>query len=397
MGTSFTLVILIIYLYSISCTLSSDGHASTAIHYDYEAILSLALHVICLIIQTLVITHFYVKIRKPTRQISKAIKFAAIAVIMFVWIAILVDIAIGVLDFITKMDFDIYCYTIYYMRYIRIILFEVVLSLFWIIRLNHTFKYSALEIKFKTFVLIFSLILLLSFGLSVVFVIMFNEIKEDNIFYTELQPGFSDDDDPNAQPIISGNTCYIHWTSDTLFLLLASQVLILMENIGFAIIFLNKLKSLHKIVINSADLSSQSGQRVQKIYQLQQKHTLLAMIPLIVTFTCYALFDIANFFHLPVSSLYFLTNIDMIIKSICMILFFKFYARRFGQLCCCCIKCIGYTNDELFPYFNPDPEYKQPTIYAKVQKLNLQKQRRKERAKSIKKGIISEDVRHCIK
>ena len=165
-----------------------------------------------------------------------------------------------------------------------------------------------------------------------------------------------------------------------------------MENMGFSIIFWNKLKSLHKFVINSADLSRQSGQRVQKIYQLQQKHTLLAMIPLIVTFTCYALFDIANFFHLPVSSLYFLTNIDMIIKGICMILFFKFYARRFGQLCCCCIKCIGYTNDELFPYFNPDPEYKQPTIYAKVQKLNLQKQRRKERAKSIKKGIISEDV-----
>ena len=60
---------------------------STVRHYDYEAIISLALHTICFIVQSLVIIHFYVKIRKPTRQISKAIKFSAISVIIFVWIA----------------------------------------------------------------------------------------------------------------------------------------------------------------------------------------------------------------------------------------------------------------------------------------------------------------------
>ena len=396
MCANFTLVLYIIYLYCISCTFCVDSQDEMDIkHYDYEAIISLLFHVICFIIQSLIIAHFYVKIRKPTRQISKAIKFAAISVIMFVWIAILVDIAIGVLDFAVKLQFDMYCYTIYYMRYIRIILFEVVLSLFWIIRLNHTFRYSALEIKFTTFAIIFVLILLSSFGLSFTFVIVFNEIRDDHIFYTDLQ-SYKANGDANATPIIEGNSCYIRWTTETLLLLLASQFLVLMENIVFSIIFWNKLKSLHKIVVNSADLSSQSGQRVQRIYQLQQKHTLLATIPILVTIIVYAAFDAANYFNLPVSTLYFLTNLDMIIKSLCMILFFKFYSRRFGQMCCCCIKCIGITNDELFPYFNPQAEHRQnyPTIYAKVEKLKLQKQLRKERAKSIKAGIISEDV--CI-
>ena len=166
MGTHFTLAILIIYLCSVSYTSSDDGKdtSSETMHYDYEALATLSLHTICFIIQSLVIIHFYVKIRKPTRQISKTIKFAAICVIMFAWVAILVDIGIGVLDFVMKIDWDIYCYTVYYVRYIRILLFEVVLSLFWIIRLNHTFKFSALGIKFRIFVLIFSVILLSSCG-----------------------------------------------------------------------------------------------------------------------------------------------------------------------------------------------------------------------------------------
>ena len=125
-----------------------------------------------------------------------------------------------------------YCYTIYYMRYIRIILFEVVLSLFWIIRLNHTFKYSALEIRFRTFAIIFILILLSSFALSFTFIIMFNEIRSDHIFYTELQ-SWNDGKDESSDPFIDGKSCYIHWTSETLALLLTAQFLILMEMLYF--------------------------------------------------------------------------------------------------------------------------------------------------------------------
>ena len=396
MGTKLPLVILIIHLLII-CTFGrghvNDSNHDEFVRNDYEAILSLFLHIICFIVQSLVITHFYIKMRKPTRTISKSIKFAAVSVIGFTWIAILFDIIIGIIDLFIKMDFDTYCYTIYYMRYIRIILFEVVLSGFWIIRLNHTFKFSALEIKFITFAIIFGAILLFSSGLSIVFIIIFNQLKDENIFYTKLSSI-----NESAEPIIAGNACYIHWTNNVLFLLLASQFLILLENIGFAAVFWLKLKSLHKIVIHSADLSSQSGQRVQRIYQLQQKHTLLATIPILVTIIVYTLFDISNFFSLPVSTLYFLTNIDMIIKGVCMLLFFKFYARRFGQLCCCCIKCIGMTNEELFPYFNSQPEYRKnnPTIWAQVEKLNAKKQRRKERARSIKNGTWNEEVYNFI-
>eukprot|EP01084_Bolivina_argentea_P105189 188305_1 len=339
---------------------------------DYESILSLALHAICFIVMSIIILHFYVKMRKPSRKISKSIKFAAICVLTFAWIAILFDVIINVFDLTIyyKNNSDIYCYTIYYLRYIRIILFEMVLCIFWIIRLNHTFKHSALEIRLRTFIFIFSLIIIISTALSIIFIILLNDLKNKNIVYNKLLYL------PNNS---NKYTCIINWNNEILYLLLCSQILILFENITFSTLFWIKLRLLHKIVVNSMDLSSQSARRTQRIYELQQKHTLLATIPIIMTLIIYILFDISNYFSYY--TLYFLTNIDMITKCLSMLLFFKFYSRRFGQICYCCIKCFGFSNNELFSYFDPKQTI---NIYEKTKQLNIEKEKKKILQKTIK-------------
>eukprot|EP01083_Nonionella_stella_P182741 658296_1 len=330
-------------------------HNSTQQH---EPLLSAIMYMICFMAQSIIMLHCYVKMRKRLRKISKVIRHATVAVLVFTWISILFDIIISILDLAkyTPIDSASYCVWVYWLRYLRPILFELCLSVFWTIRLNHTFKFSALEISRRTFSIILSVIVIISFILSILLILLLYDMKLEAIDY--VQSSF-------------GNSCCIHWNTQLLSVLLASQLLVVLQNIGFSNLFWVKLRDLHKIVLKTRDASSFGAQRVEKTWQLQQKHTLLATIPISVTIVVYTLFDIGGYSRLP---LYFLINIDMIMKCLCMLLFYRFYLRQFGFLCSLCIRGVGSANEELFSYFNPKMEDHRPTIFAAVKKANIAKQ-----------------------
>eukprot|EP00485_Elphidium_margaritaceum_P014681 CAMPEP_0202733784 /NCGR_PEP_ID=MMETSP1385-20130828/188346_1 /ASSEMBLY_ACC=CAM_ASM_000861 /TAXON_ID=933848 /ORGANISM="Elphidium margaritaceum" /LENGTH=422 /DNA_ID=CAMNT_0049400125 /DNA_START=881 /DNA_END=2146 /DNA_ORIENTATION=- len=85
--------------------------------------------------------------------------------------------------------------------------------------------------------------------------------------------------------------------------------------------------------------------------------------------------------------MFFLVDFDMLIKCLCTLLFFKFYERRFAQFCCCCVKCIGVTNEEYFPDFNPMQQRR--NIYQRIQQQDVKRQTQKMRAQAIKNGTFN--------
>lgn len=106
-----------------------------------------------------------------------------------------------------------------------------------------------------------------------------------------------------------------------------------------------------------------------------QKHTLLALLSLITSFICWVIFD--SFALSPNGigqDMLVILAIDRVVKSLCIILMYKFYERVFTKCCCCFLKCthaacVSKKVKELFPYFDPNPTLHTSTIYAQCHKV----------------------------
>ena len=116
----------------------------------------------------------------------------------------------------------------------------------------------------------------------------------------------------------------------------------------------------------------QGDLRKQRLFQLMQKHTLLTAISLIFCTSCWLIFDffggISQTNGLNQDFL-FILSIDPLVKSLCVVLMFKFYEDIFTKMCCCCLHCLQCNGvKQLFPYFDTDETKKDQTIYAQCQK-----------------------------
>lgn len=124
-------------------------------------------------------------------------------------------------------------------------------------------------------------------------------------------------------------------------------------------------------MIAANDTGKQSDLRSLRLFQLMQKHTLLALLSVLTSLICWWLFDslALQLTQGIAQDMLIILSFDRVIKSICIILMYKFYEEIFAKLCCCCLKCthsacVNKKIKELFPYFDPDPTLEKQTIYA---------------------------------
>ena len=131
--------------------------------------------------------------------------------------------------------------------------------------------------------------------------------------------------------------------------------------------------------------SQSDCERKHIISVLMQKHTLLAIISILVAIIAYVSFDILMFsFETMEGTMNITTNgtywqlsflfidIDMVIKTITCILMFKFYERKFYKICWCCIKiaaipccCCKNATDPKSSLFDPLAKRAQGVYYKR--------------------------------
>ena len=70
-----------------------------------------------------------------------------------------------------------------------------------------------------------------------------------------------------------------------------------------------------------------------------QKHTLLALLSLFISLLCWILFDIfaINGVNGIEQDVLIILSIDRVVKSLCIILMYKFYERPFSKICYLCL------------------------------------------------------------
>ena len=122
--------------------------------------------------------------------------------------------------------------------------------------------------------------------------------------------------------------------------------------------FYNKLKQLGDISTQGIESKHEFDARLNVIFVLMQKHTLLTLVSITISIIMWLIFDILFFLfnNIKLSFLFILINI--LIKSICIIFMFRFYLSYFKTFCrpcfffthlCCCPK----SHTDLFTYFAP--------------------------------------------
>eukprot|EP01084_Bolivina_argentea_P269584 458209_1 len=319
-------------------------------------LISLPFYIFLLIFQSCVLGHFLYKIYG--RELSNKIKFATLSVLLVAWLGLCFEFITILLNlshpFPTQNG---YCAVISWFRYNWFVIFEFTLYTFWIIRIYHTFKFSVFEIKFKyailmvTLITIICLIFLISTTIS-----MQPQYKQINFSISSQQTGYD---------------CIPKWTiGGILSVYIIGQITTLLLNLFFASLFFFKLKKLQ--VITAHDTGGRASHlRELRLFQLMQKHTLLTFCSVFTSLLCWLFFDsLALSVSYGISQdMLFILSIDRVIKSLCIILMYKFYETLVTKLCGCClrlthIKCASTKIKELFPYFNPNPTIKTPTIYA---------------------------------
>eukprot|EP01083_Nonionella_stella_P039979 108734_1 len=303
--------------------------------------ITLAIYSLLLIAVLIIFLHFAIKTHKL--DMSCTIRGFALVIGIIILFTISFELWTIVFDISLSSQFRSkpYCFAQAYIRCISFILFECVLFVFWVIRLQLTFYGSILALPnafiYAMFILLPSLTLVLMVLLAV-----------------------------SLASIDFNNKCTISDHTSMVTFFLCGQLFAFIFNAFFGYLFYLKLTKFVDVICSQSSkhfANSYSEQRQDAISVLMQKHTLLALITVCSTLIAYTMFDIFLYaMDAQWQYAFLFIDVDMVVKLTTCLLMFKLYEYKFFKICGCCIRiaampcymcCKSHKEEDYISVFKP--------------------------------------------
>ena len=240
--------------------------------------------------------------------------------------------------------FYLYIYKFIMNRFIiqifGLILYGWILSFYWDIRINHTFRGSVYEIP-----KIFNIFTYCFIGISgLICLVLLCVYVSKNVWISQ------------------NNYCYTKWESKELLnVVITIEILILFWNFIFTFLFYQRLKAFANMnkknnERSNTDMSDQN----KRYFQVLQKHILLTMIMFGNTVICVIIIFNLIFLNSNIYyySIFLFIDLDIFIKTFSTILYFKFFEKLFSKACLYCIRCLSLCGDNVSKQYFPYLRYK---------------------------------------
>jgi len=341
---------------------------------------TLPIYFILFVFETVLFIHFCISTRKGELKIKKAFLQHGNILILICLITLCLELWSVLVDLSTPLPSqDGYCWGQMYVRIMSFIFLDAIMFLFWIVRIRHTFAQSVFKLSkvFVTtiFIVVPFLVILLMAVLGIFMTPSYYAVSPNGYGCVVL---VNDDNNQSVKGV-----------------LIFGQILAFSLNIFYGVLFYVKLSQFQLKCATSIQATARDPDgKPSALDVLSQKHTLLALISTISAIVAYLIFNLLLFTtsteSQSISALQFgflLIDIDMVIKSVCLLLMFNIYTDHFYKWCFCCIslsavdcsnrcKCCSTVNADDFNKRNP--VFQRLKKQATISRLRLEKIEKKE-------------------